>query len=143
MDEDDGRIEMMNVYAGLTAACNDGELSGNGRGLRDAVACKVGTRTWPIEATARFRTFKGALDKPWRGQGWRACTGDPWASAARSVDFGWSFSPGGSEKQMDARARGRAYRLSAWEKPHGAAFFKEFLKPMFRMAWAACVAESP
>eukprot|EP00965_Chrysotila_dentata_P053286 1768541-Pleurochrysis_carterae.AAC.1 len=64
MDEDDGRMEMINVYAGLTAACNEGEVRGIGRGLRDAVACKVGTRTWAIKAAARFRTFKGALDKP-------------------------------------------------------------------------------
>eukprot|EP00965_Chrysotila_dentata_P034129 1136257-Pleurochrysis_carterae.AAC.1 len=65
-------MEMMNVYAGLTAACNAGELRGSGRGVRDAVACKVGTRTWAIEAAVCFRTFKGALGKPWRGQGWRA-----------------------------------------------------------------------
>eukprot|EP00965_Chrysotila_dentata_P185773 6133377-Pleurochrysis_carterae.AAC.1 len=42
---------------------------------------------------------------------------------------------------MNARAVGRAYRVSAWESADGDAFFNDYLKPLLRMGWAACVEE--
>lgn len=108
------------------------------RGVRTDAA---GSAVWARKAAAEYMVAERFISKPWRGQGWRAATGDDFAKEARSTEFGWSTFPGGSMKQQAARAKGGAYKLASWEHPLGAQFFKRHLRAVLRSAWAACVQE--
>eukprot|EP00965_Chrysotila_dentata_P025774 855927-Pleurochrysis_carterae.AAC.1 len=85
------------------------ELNGEG-GRRGDQGVGIGGAEWAREVAAAYKAIQRQLQKPWRGQSWRAHTGDQWASDARSTEFGWSNFPGGSEKQKGARRLGKAYK---------------------------------
>eukprot|EP00965_Chrysotila_dentata_P249308 6208836-Pleurochrysis_carterae.AAC.1 len=90
-------FSLVHVYGGL------GEMYGNVRLMRSTC---IGSSDWAMSVARDYLRVQKALSKPWRGQSWRCSTGDVFAKTSRSVEFGWSNFPGGSEKQLAAKGRG-------------------------------------
>lgn len=115
--------------------------------LRDLATCStdevgvVASMQWARRAAAAYARVRGSIEKPWRGQSWRASTGDKFATTARATEFGWSTFPGGSKKQRAALAAGVAYKVTAWTCAAGRNFYNMYLRPLVRKAWAACMDE--
>eukprot|EP00965_Chrysotila_dentata_P111061 3670622-Pleurochrysis_carterae.AAC.1 len=96
---------------------------------------------WARRAAAAYARVRGNIEEPWRGQSWRASTGDKFAAKARATEFGWSTFPGGIKKQRAALAAGVAYKVTAWTRAAGRNFYNMYVRPLVRRAWAACMDE--
>eukprot|EP00965_Chrysotila_dentata_P039740 1320397-Pleurochrysis_carterae.AAC.2 len=66
---------------------------------------------WARRAATAYARVRGSIEKPWRGQSWRASTSNKFAATARATEFGWLTFPGGSKKQRAALAAGVAYKV--------------------------------
>jgi len=108
----------------------------------DAAPSFLSTRTVATMADAYEKVRRG-LETDWHEQKWRGSTNDPNRHEHLSTEFGWSTMAGGSEKQMESKADDKPFRLSAWEKPEGKAFYDEHVEPLLDDAWRLLAERHP